>query len=216
MGRISKAKWCLLGCLIVIFILAVTSIFLPNSLTNAIKWLADSDFAIQLREPSEREIVMSDTLVEMTVDRLGISGVDLTPVVILREKGGDTELPIWIGPAEANAISVVLEGTRLPRPLTPDLLHSVIQKTEASVDYIVINDIRNGTFYANIMLNVNWKRIEVDSRPSDALAVALRVGAPIYAEKAVLDEAGIKPEQKREKPIVIHEPLPTLKYLVRR
>jgi len=216
MGRISKAKWCLLGCLIIIFILIIVSVFLPNSLTSAVKWTANSDFAIQLREPSAGELLSSDTLVEMTIDRVGVSSVDLTPVVILREKGGDIELPIWIGPAEANAISVVLEGTRLPRPLTPDLLRSVIQKTGASVDYIVINDIRNGTFYANIMLNVNWTQMEVDSRPSDALAVALRVGAPIYAEKAVLDEAGINPEQIREKPTVIHEPLPTFNYLVRR
>ena len=112
----------------------------------------------------------------------------------LKERGGERYLPIVIGPAEANAISVVLEGIEMPRPLTPDLLRSIIDRIGVSVDSIVITDIQNNTFYANIILNANWTKIEIDARPSDAIAVALRVRAPIYVEESVLDKLGIQPE----------------------
>ncbi|GAI45688.1 unnamed protein product, partial [marine sediment metagenome] len=150
MRRLSKVKWCLLGCLIVVLVLVASSVFVPNRLTDAVKWLADNDFAGKLRALTEQEEVREDRLVEMVVETIGVSKTDYHPVVILKEKSGESYLPIWIGLLEANAISVVLEGTEVPRPLTPDLLCSTIDRMGASVDYIVINDLKNATFYANI------------------------------------------------------------------
>ncbi len=196
MGRLSKVKWCLLGCLIVVLALAVGSVFVPNRLTNAVNWVANNDFASKLRALAEQEQAQEDRLIEMVVETIGISKIDYQPVVILKEKDGDLYLPIWIGLLEANAISVILEGDEVPRPLTPDLLCSILNRMGASVDYIVINDLQNHTFYANITLNANWMRMEIDARPSDAIAIALRVGAPIYVEKAVLDKAGIQPDHE--------------------
>ena len=196
MGRLSKAKWCLLGCLIVFTVLVVGSVFVPDRLANAVKRVANNDFAGKLRALPKQEGYRGDSRVEMVVETVGVSKVGYQPVVILREKGGDRRLPIWIGLLEANAISVTLEQVAVPRPLTPDLLCTTINRIGASVDYIVINDLQDHTFYASITLKANWTQLGIDARPSDAIAVALRTGAPIYVEKAVLDKAGIKPEDK--------------------
>jgi len=199
MGRMSKAKWCLLGCLIIVLVLVSTSVFVPNSITNAVKWVADNDFAGKLRALAKQEEIQEDRLIEMIVDSIGVSKIDYQPVVILKQKGGQLYLPIWIGLAEANAVSVVLEGVKMPRPLTPDLLCSVIDRMGASVDYIVVNDLRNHTFYANVTLQANWRQIEIDARPSDAIAIAIRVRAPIYVTKAVLEKAGVLPDHEADK-----------------
>ncbi|MFC1990008.1 bifunctional nuclease family protein [Chloroflexota bacterium] len=204
MGRLSKVRWCLLGCLIVLLLLVAGSIFVPYSLTNAVKQISKNDFACKLRLLSGQEPAKDDTLVEMVVDSVGISKIDYQPVVILKEKSGELRLPIWIGPLEANAISVVLEGVEVPRPLTPDLLCSILNKMEASVDYIVINDLKNNTFYANIGVNVNWQHMEIDARPSDAIAIALRGQVPIYAEKSVLNKAGIQLQPETDKRTVMN------------
>ena len=199
MRRLSKAKWCLLGCLIVVLLLVSGSVFVPYELTNAVKWVANNDFACKLRALAEQEADWEHTLIEMVVETIGVSKIDYQPVVILKEKGGEIHLPIWIGLLEAKAISVVLEGAEMPRPLTADLLCSIIDRTGASVDYIVVNDLKNSTFYATVILNVNWMQIEIDARPSDAIAIALRVRAPIYVEKAVLDKVGIQPDRETDK-----------------
>ena len=199
MGRLSKAKWCLLGCLIVVLVLIAGSVFIPGRLTGAVNWVANNDFAGKLRGLPEREVAREDTLIEMVVERVGVMEVDYQPVILLKEKGGELYLPIWIGPLEANAISVVLEGIEMPRPLTPDLLCSILDRMGVSVDYIVVNDLKNHTYYANISANANWVQMEIDARPSDAIAIALRVRAPIYVEKSVLDKAGIQPEQETDK-----------------
>lgn len=204
MGRVSKTKWCLLGCLIVVLVLVVGSVFVPGGLTNAVKWMANNDFACKLRALAEQEAAREPTLIEMVVETIGVSKIDYQPVVILKEKGGELYLPIWIGFLEANAISVILEGAEIPRPLTPDLLCSIIDRMGASVDYIVVNDLQNHTFYATVTLNVNWMQVEIDSRPSDAIAIALRVGAPIYVEKAVLDKVGIQPDHETDKYTIMH------------
>ena len=204
MGRLSKVKWCLLGCLIIVLVFVAGSVFLPGALTGAVQWLASNGLTDRLTGSSEREVAQKETLVEMVVERVGVSKIDYQPVVILREKGGDLRLPIWIGLLEANAISVVLEGVEVLRPLTPDLLRSILDRMGASVDYIVINDLKDNIFYATIHVKSNWTRIEIDARPSDAIAVALRVKAPIYVEKAVLDKAGIQPEQEKEKYTVMY------------
>jgi len=204
MGRLNKAKWCLFGCLIIVLVLVAGSIFVPNRLTNAVKWVANSDFANQLRALAEQEEAQEDGLIEMVVETIGISKIDYQPVVILKEKDGNLYLPIWIGLPEANAISVILEKAEVPRPLTPDLLCSILDRLGASVDYIVINDLQNDTFYADIAVHANWMQMEIDARPSDAIAIALRVGAPIYVTKAVLEKAGILPDHETDKYTTLH------------
>ena len=204
MVKLSNAKWCLLGCLIVMLVLVGSSVFVPNRLANAVKWVANNDFACKLRALSQQEAAGEDILIEMVVETIGVSKIDYLPVVILKEKGGELHLPIWIGLIEANAISVILEGVEVPRPLTPDLLCSIIDRMGASVDYIVINDIQNNTFYANIIVNANWTQMQIDSRPSDAIAIALRVRVPIYVEKAVLEKAGIQPDREAGKYTIMH------------
>ncbi|MCD6391479.1 MAG: bifunctional nuclease family protein [Dehalococcoidia bacterium] len=130
-------------------------------------------------------------MVEMTIDSIRVSLMNYQRVVILKEKGTNRYLPIWIGPAEADAIAVKLQNVELSRPLTHDLLQSVITTLGASVDYIVVSGLKDDTFYANLALSIDGVKLDIDSRPSDALALAVRVGAPIYAEESVLEKAGI-------------------------
>jgi len=135
-------------------------------------------------------------MIEMTIDSIRVSLMNYQRVVILKEKESNRYLPIWIGPAEADAIAVKLQNVELSRPLTHDLLQSVIATLGASVNYILVNDLQNDTFYAKLSLSVDGAQVEVDSRPSDALALAVRTGAPIYVEESVLDKAGIVLEEE--------------------
>jgi len=141
-------------------------------------------------------------MIEMTIDSIRVSLMNYQRVVILKEKEAERYLPIWIGPAEADAIAVKLQGVTVPRPLTHDLLQSVIDSLGATVSSIIVSDLRNDTFYAKIILNVDSEVMEVDSRPSDALALAVRVEVPIYAEEAVLDKAGIVLDKETGKPVL--------------
>jgi len=208
MERLSKVKWCLLGCLIVVFLLAASSVFVPDRLTDAIKWVANSDSACELRASTRQEAIPEDVLIEMVVDSVGVSQLVYQPVVILKQSEGEIYLPIFIGLAEANAIGVIHERIEMPRPLTPDLLCSVIDKMDAGINYIVINDLQDETFYADIILRANWQQLEIDARPSDAIALALRVGAPIYVTKSVLDKAGIFSEYETDEYTVRYFPKP--------
>jgi len=124
-------------------------------------------------------------------------------VVILKEAVAERYLPIWIGPAEADAIAVQLQGIAVPRPLTHDLLQSVIASLGARVVRILVNDLKNDTFFAKITLAVDGGEMEIDSRPSDAIALAVRVKVPIFAEDAVLDKAGIFLDTKTGKPLPV-------------
>jgi len=112
-------------------------------------------------------------------------------VVILREKSSDRYLCIWIGPAEADAIAVQLQEVAVARPLTHDLLRSVIDQLGAQVSYILVSDLTNDTFFARIVLDVNGSAMEIDSRPSDAIALAVRAKVPIFADESVLERAGV-------------------------
>lgn len=210
MERLSKTKWCLLGCLIVVFLLAASSVFIPERLTDALKWVANSDSACELRTLTKQEAIPEDGLYEMVVESVGMSQIVYQPVVILKQREGEIYLPIFIGLAEANAISVILEGVAMPRPLTPDLLCAIIDRMGADVNHIVINDLQDQTFYADIILQSDWRQLKIDARPSDAIAVALRVGAPIYATEVVLGKAGIPSEHETEEYTVRHirEPVP--------
>ncbi len=141
-------------------------------------------------------------MIEMTIDSIRVSLMNYQRVVILKEKLAKRYLPIWIGPAEADAIAVKLQGVTVPRPLTHDLLNSVIDSLGAGIDSIIVSDLKSDTFYAKIILSVNGEQVEIDSRPSDALALAVRTDAPIFAEEAVLDKAGILLDEETGKPIM--------------
>ena len=141
-------------------------------------------------------------LIEMSIDSIRVSLMNYQRVVILKEKLAERYLPIWIGAAEADAIAVKLEGVTVPRPLTHDLLQSIIDTLGASINSIVVSDLKNDTFFARLILEVKGKSMEVDCRPSDALALAVRTEAPIYVEESVLDKAGILLDKETGKPIV--------------
>jgi bifunctional DNase/RNase len=129
-------------------------------------------------------------MIELTVAHLGLDRNTNAPVVILREKAGARILPIWIGPAEASAIAMEMEGLKAPRPLTHDLLKQVVTGLGAELRRLVIADVRENTYYAELHLNRGaGDRFIVDSRPSDGIALALRLHAPIFAAEALLTEA---------------------------
>jgi len=195
MGRLRRVRWCLLGSLIVGLVFVGVSVVQPGRLTNAVAQVANNYFACKVRAIIEKEAVNEYPPIEMVIDTVGMSKIDSQPIVVLKEKAGERYLIISIGLAEANAIAVITEGVSVPRPLTPDLLCSIMDRLGASVKSIIINDVQDGTFYATINLSTNWTEMKIDSRPSDAIAVAVRVGVPIYVEEAVLDKAGIKPSQ---------------------
>jgi bifunctional DNase/RNase len=140
-------------------------------------------------------------MIEMVIDSIRVSLMNYQRVVILKEKSADRYLPIWIGPHEADAIAVKLQKVSVPRPLTHDLLSSIIDTLGAHINSIYVNDLKNDTFFAKIFLDLNGGQLEVDSRPSDALALAVRVDAPIYVDESVLDKAGILLDKETGKPI---------------
>lgn len=143
---------------------------------------------------------------EMLIDSIRVSLMNYQRVVILKEKGSDRYLPIWIGPAEADSIAVKLQDVAVPRPLTHDLLNLVITTLGGSVTQILVSDLMNDTFYAKITIQLNGDSFEVDSRPSDAIALAVRVKAPIYVAEEVLTQAGVALDKETGKPIIGGEP----------
>lgn len=130
-------------------------------------------------------------MIEMVVDSIRVSLMNYQRVVILKEKETNRYLPIWIGAAEADAIAVKLQGVSVPRPLTHDLIQSIVDALGAKVRSIVVSDLKNDTFFAKIVINIDGGQMEIDSRPSDAIALAVRVQVPIFAEESVLERAGI-------------------------
>ena len=143
---------------------------------------------------------------ELTIDSIRVSPMNYQRVVILKEKDSDRYLPIWIGPSEADAIAVKLQDLRVPRPLTHDLLGTVIDTLGGEVSHILVNDLENDTFYAKIVIKVDDKIQEIDSRPSDAMALAVRSKAPIFAEDAVMDKAGVLLDKETGKPMIPDRP----------
>ena len=143
---------------------------------------------------------------EVVIDSIRVSLMNYQRVVILKEKSEDMYLPIWIGPAEADSIAVKLQDVSVPRPLTHDLLNLVITTLGGSVSHIVVSELLNDTFYAKITIQLNGSSFEVDSRPSDALALAVRVKVPIYVEDEVMEKAGVALDPETGKPIIGGEP----------
>jgi uncharacterized protein len=120
------------------------------------------------------------------------------PIVLLREQSGVRYLPIWIGASEAQAIAAALEGVEPPRPQTHDLLKLVLDGLGASVLRVVVTDLRDGVFYADLVLGVDGKQVHVSSRPSDAIALAVRTETDVFVSPGVLEEAGIEIEEDGE------------------
>lgn len=128
-------------------------------------------------------------LIEMRVTGLTIDPLTNTPIVILKDMEEKRAIPIWIGLFEASAIATELEKVSFSRPMTHDLLRDILQDLNVKVTKIEISDLKNNTFYANIYLNKNGNNIVVDSRPSDAIAIALRVNAPIFVDQKVVEKS---------------------------
>jgi hypothetical protein len=135
---------------------------------------------------------MAGRLIEMTVESVRVHMLSTQHVVILRDLERERFLPIWIGPWEANATAMKLQGLTPERPLTHDLFAGVLEELGASIREVVIADLADETFHARILLEAGGRIHEVDSRPSDALALAVRAGVRIYAAEAVLDRAGVE------------------------
>jgi hypothetical protein len=114
-----------------------------------------------------------------------------SPILLLRERGGDRYLPIWIGTPEATAIAMAHDGIETKRPLTHDLLASLMETLGATVESVVVTEVRGGTFYADIAVKLGDETHLVSSRPSDAVAIAVRTNAPLFADRDLLEEAGV-------------------------
>lgn len=128
-------------------------------------------------------------LVPMSIKGLMLDPVSNSPIVVLKDEEEKFFLPIWVGIFEANAIALQLENITTPRPMTHDLLRNMIAELDARVIRVVINDLRDSTFFAQIRLTAGSRTFEVDARPSDAIALALRTEAPIFVAQSVLDQA---------------------------
>lgn len=141
---------------------------------------------------------------EMVIDSIRVSLVNYQRVVILKEKDSDRYLPIWIGAPEADSIAVKLQDVTVPRPLTHDLLGAVISSLGAGLVHISVTNLENDTFYATLFIRQDGKTVEVDSRPSDAIALAVRAQVPIYVSDEVLDKAGVMLDESG-KPLLSEE-----------
>lgn len=137
-------------------------------------------------------------MIEVVIDSIRVSLMSQHRIVVLKDAEGDRYLPIWIGPFEADAITVELQEVPPPRPLTHDLLKSVIRELGGRVVHILISELRNDIYYARVVIEIDGRQVEVDSRSSDAIALAVRVKAPIFVAEQVMNKAGIKPDDDVE------------------
>ncbi|MBV9269885.1 MAG: bifunctional nuclease family protein [Candidatus Eremiobacteraeota bacterium] len=135
---------------------------------------------------------------QMKVDKLGIDLLTHDPVVILKDMDGKRFLPILIGPFEATAIALALEGAPVPRPLTHDLMRTLLETLDASLEQVVVHDIRESTFFAKLIVRKNGQLEEIDARPSDGIALALRMKAPIYVSDKIVLEESVSESTKEE------------------
>jgi bifunctional DNase/RNase len=129
-------------------------------------------------------------------------------VVVLKDVDSDRYLPIWIGPFEADAITIQLQGVQVARPLTHDLLKSIIDEMGAKISHVMVSELKNDTFFARIVMDVNGNRMEIDARPSDAIALAVRANAPLFVAEEVMTAASIVPETNLDEAQLETEPEP--------
>ena len=137
---------------------------------------------------------------ELVIDSIRISQMNYQRVVVLKELATSLFLLIWIGPTEAEAIAVKMQGMSVPRPLTHDLLVDLVKSVGGSIEHILVSDLQNETFYARIVFRVGDQLHEIDSRPSDAMAVAVRAEVPIYVSDQVMERAGIAMDEETGQP----------------
>ena len=137
---------------------------------------------------------------ELVIDSIRISQMNYQRVVVLKELDTGLFLLIWIGPTEAEAIAVKMQGMNVPRPLTHDLLIDLVKSVGGYFQHILVNDLQNETFYAKVVFRVGNRTHEIDSRPSDAMAVAVRAEVPIFVADAVMDKAAIAMDQETGQP----------------
>ena len=133
-------------------------------------------------------------MIEVVIDSIRISLISQHRIVMLRDIDGERRLPIWIGPCEAEAITIELQDVEIARPVTHDLLKNVVDEVGGTISHILINELRDQVFYARLFVDMNGEMLEIDCRPSDAIAVAVRAKVPIFVEEVVMEEAGILPE----------------------
>ena len=129
-------------------------------------------------------------MIEVRVAQLGLDRDNNSPVVVLQEKDGERMLPIWIGPAEASAIAMELAGVKFARPLTHDLLKQIIMGLGAELRRVNITSVKDNTYFAELLINRADQIFQVDARPSDSIAIALRLKAPIFVDAGLLDGTG--------------------------
>ncbi len=127
--------------------------------------------------------------IEMKIKGLMIDPITNMPIVILKNINGESVLPIWVGIFEANAIALQVENITTPRPMTHDLIKAILEQMDATLQKVVICELRDSTFYANIYLEMGDEILKIDSRPSDAIALALRTDASIFVEESVVEQA---------------------------
>ena len=135
---------------------------------------------------------------EMVIYGVSFDMVGKQPIVLLKTTEGNKFLPIWIGHPEAAAILMKLQGATAPRPMTHDLINDMLNEMDASCTRVTVTEIKDNTFYASITLSTNGQEIDVDSRPSDAIAIAVRTNAPIFVSDEVISESAIEFEQEVE------------------
>jgi len=148
-------------------------------------------------------------MVPVVVDSIRVSLVSPQRVVLLREKDANRYLPIWIGPFEAEAIQIALQEVEVARPLTHDLLNQVFKALGARVLRVEVVDLKENVFYGNIVAEIEGREVNIDARPSDAIALAVRAHVPIFVARHVLDAAGVVPEEDVEEESPAGEEKPT-------
>jgi bifunctional DNase/RNase len=153
-------------------------------------WYGDENTAEEL---SRWAVCQEDmmTATEMTIDSIRVALVNYQRTLILKAKEVDKYLPVWIGPCEADAIAAILNDVHFPKPLTYDFLCAVIERLGATVKFVTIDELKDDTFHAKVILVTDKGEMNIACRPSDAVAVAVRVRAPIFVDNEVLDRAGI-------------------------
>lgn len=137
-------------------------------------------------------------VVAMTVVGVRVELPSNTPIVLLREQEGQRYLPIWIGASEATAIASAMEQVEPPRPLTHDLIVLLMEELGATMARVVVSEMRDSVFYADLVLTADGREVHISARPSDSIAIAIRTGAPVFADPEVLAEAGIEIEDESE------------------
>ncbi len=137
-------------------------------------------------------------MVELSLVGVRVELPSNQPIVLLKETTGERYLPIWIGAVEATAIAFALQGIETPRPMTHDLLRDILAETQVQVERILVSELKDRTFFATIEMHRDGRAAEVSSRPSDAIALGVRINAPIFASEEVLEQAGIELKDDEE------------------